>query len=82
MHIYIGPLQTQPLVVINKLKELNATNCKKQIQENTLAIKTDHLYNSNSRIYSFFIKTIIYLLVALEFPKNNHNYTFVYPFVT
>ena len=73
---------------LNAIKELNTTNCKKQIQENTLAIETNHLYNSvltAIQIQEFivvFIKTVIYLLVALEFPKNTHDYVFVYPFVT
>ena len=30
----------------NAIKKLNTTSCNKKIQENTVAIETDHLYNS------------------------------------
>ena len=52
----------------NANKELNTTSCDKNIQENTPAIETDHLYNSvltAIQIQEFIVLSLKLLFVSL-----------------
>ena len=60
----------------NAIKKLNTTSCNKKIQENTVAIETDHLYKSvltAIQIQEFIVHSLkllsLYLLVHWNFQR-------------